>query len=368
MMDFAAKDTMSTRERSMAMIAGESIDRVPFVPFATGVTAKLLGMDRGELYRNPEKAFAAGLHLMKVYPWMNARPTYGWADRGAWEFGGKIIWPDGDRYPAPCSVPAINGPGEVDSLSDPDPAKAGMIPLVNRFNVISRELGFPASLPGGTPTTLSAGIVGRANFLRWLIKYPEAVHKLQRKATDFILRVAERTIEKHGAENCGLFCAVPMESNQLISAPMFEAFAKPYIIEIMDYYASEGVKSVVVHLCGDHTANLAHWKDVPLPRRTVFSIGHEMDLERTGEAIGRDHILAGNINNGILHKGTPGEVFEEVSRCLDAGMKHPGGFVLMPACELPPDTPLENVEAIARALYEHGYHCAAPSPAPAGVR
>lgn len=356
MADFAARDTMSAGERLGALIAGQSIDRVPFVPFAVGFSAKICGIDRGELYRDPDKAFRAGLSLMKAYPWMNIKPAYGWADRGPWEFGGKIIWPDKDRYPAPCSEPVISRPEEVDSLPDPDPATAGMTPLVDRFNDISRKNGFTASLPGGTPTTLSAGIVGRENFLRWLIKYPEAVHKLQRKVTRFMLRVAERTIRKYGAKNCGLYGGVPMESNQLMSVRMFEFFAKPYIRQIYDYYESEGVKNIVVHLCGDHTRNLIHWKDIPLPRRTIFSIGEEMNLERTGENIGRDHILAGNIHCGILNKGTPEEVFLEVRRCLEAGRKHPGGFVLMPACELPPATPEENIEALASALFEYGYY------------
>lgn len=347
---------MQPRERFLALIAGQSIDRVPFIPSSTGFSGRVFGIDRGELYRNPEKAFAAGLNLMKRYPWMNVRPTYGWADRGAWEFGGNVVWPDGNRYPAPCSVPAVRKPEEVDSLPDPDPAIAGMNPLVARFNAVSRAHGFPASLPGGTPTTLSAGIVGRAKFLGWLIKYPEAVHRLQRKATDFIIRTAELTIKKYGAQNCSLFCAVPMESNQLISAPMFESFAKPYIQEILDYYASQGLKNVVVHLCGDHTANLVHWRDMPLPPRTIFSIGHEMDLTRTGEFIGKHHILAGNINNGILHKGTPEEVMEETRRCLEEGKRHPGGYILMPACEFPPDTPFENVEALAEALLRDGYY------------
>jgi uroporphyrinogen decarboxylase len=37
-------------------------------------------------------------------------------------------------------------------------------------------------------------------------------------------------------------------------------------------------------------------------------------------------------------------------------MKHTGGYILMPSCELPPDTPLENIEAVAQALYEYGYY------------
>ncbi len=357
MVDFERKDTMSSKERLMALISGNPTDRFPFIPFSSGFSARIYGIDRGEFYRNPEKAFAAGIHLMKTYPWMNSRPGYGWAERGAWEFGGKVEWPDNNRFPAPTSLDSvIKTPEDVDSLPDPDPETAGMNPLVDRFNAISRSHGFPASLPGGTPTTLSAGIAGRTNFLKWLILYPEAVHRLQHKVTEFIMRTAGDTIKKYGAANCGVMCGVPMESNQLISPRTFEMFSKPYIQKILGYYRSEGVRSVMVHLCGDHTGNLTHWADIPLPSRTIFSIGHEMDLEKTGQFLGKDHILAGNMNNAVLQMGSYQEVFEEAKRCLNIGMKHPGGFILMPACELPPDTPLENIEAVAEAVFEYGYY------------
>lgn len=360
MIDFRGRDSMSAKERMAALAAGQPIDRVPFMPFALCFAARIGGMDRGEVFRHPEKAFAVGMNLLEVYPWMNGKPAYGWGDRGAWEFGGNIVWPDGDSYAGPWSDPIIASPEEVDALPSPDPETAGMVPLQDAFNRICREHGFTASLPGGTPTTISSSIVGRENFLRWMVKYPEVVHKLQRKSTDFVLRCAERTIAKYGAQNCGVYAGVPMESNQLISASMFETFAKPYIREIFDCYTSAGVKNITVHLCGDHRANLPHWKDIPLPRRTIFSIGDEMDLERTGEAIGIDNILAGNVNCSMLCAGSPEEVFAEVKRCLEAGRKHAGGFVLMPACELPPDTPLENMEALAAALFQYGYYRSSP--------
>ena len=31
-------------------------------------------------------------------------------------------------------------------------------------------------------------------------------------------------------------------------------------------------------------------------------------------------------------------------------------LLILPACEFPPDTPLENVDALADALFEYGYY------------
>lgn len=355
--ELSRRDSMTPGQRMAALVKGGKPDRVPYVPFAGSFSATVAGIDRGQYYRDPKNAFQAGLKLMEVYPWMNTRPGYGWAERGAWEFGGEIIWPDGNRYPAPVSFdPVITRPEEVEDLPDPDPATAGMMPLVARFNELSRSKGFPASLPGGTPTTLTAGIVGRDTFLKWLLRHPDAVHAVQRKVTDFIIRAAIKTIRTYGAENCTLFSGVPMESNQLISPQMFETFCKPYIKELFDFYADAGVTKVTVHLCGDHTLNAVHWKDVTLPDRTIFSIGHEMDIEDTGGVVGSNHIVAGNMNNAIIQNGTPEEVRAEARRCLESGKRHPGGFVLMPACGFPPDTPLENVEAIAQGLLDCGFY------------
>ncbi len=357
MIDFSTKDTMSARDRLMGLAAGEPIDRVPFNPFSLGFSAKLYGVDRGEFYRNPDLAFEAGLNLLQQHPWVNTRPAYSWADRGAWEFGGEIRWPDENRYMAPYSAgPVVTRPEDVASLPDPDPETAGMNPLVERFNARSREMGLPASLPGGTPTTLSSAIVGKSDLLRWMLRYPDHVHMLQRKVTDFIIQSAKRTISQYGAENCSVMCGVPMESNQLISPRVFESLCKPYIQEIMGFYVSEGVKAVMVHLCGDHTLNLPHWADIPLPKRAIFSIGGEMGMRETSDFLGKEYILAGNLSNAVLQAGTKEQVVQEMRRCLREGMRHPGGFILMPECEIPPDTPPETMDIIAEVLFNEGYY------------
>ncbi len=354
--DFGSRDYLSPKDRMQSLLLGDPIDRVPFVPFASGLSARFYSIDRGMFYRNPEIAFAAGRHLMNAFPWMNVRPSYGWADRGAWEFGGKIIWPDDNRYAAPGSKAIITEPDEVDRLPDPDLDSAGMLPLVDRFNAISRRHGFPASLPGGTPTTFSAGIVGRCRFLEWLIRYPTAVHRLQRKVTDFLIRAADRTIRTYGPENCSLFCGVPMESNQLISPAAFAEFAWPYMREIFSFYKAAGIRAVVLHLCGDHTGNLGQLLELTLPDRTIFSIGNEMDLTKTSRAIGEAFILGGNIDTRLLHSGSFDAVVAAAKTCLQQGKAHPGGFILMPSCELPPDMPLASIQAVATALFEEGYY------------
>ena len=93
MIDFKARDTMTPRARLTALLAGQGIDRVPFMAFAIGFAARTGGIDLGELFRNPDKAFAVGMNLLEAYPWINGKPAYAWADRGAWEFGERSSGP-----------------------------------------------------------------------------------------------------------------------------------------------------------------------------------------------------------------------------------------------------------------------------------
>ncbi|MDR1648903.1 MAG: hypothetical protein LBR71_01470 [Synergistaceae bacterium] len=351
------KDRMAPSERMKGLLAKTPIDRVPFDPRARGLAARLHGVDRGVFYRNPQVAFDAGLRLLELYPWMNTGPTYGWVDIGTWEFGGDVVWPDGDRYAAPgVGSPVVKTPDDVDKLPVPDPLTAGMNGLLHQFNEIRVGHGMSAVLPAATPTNHSIGACGAGNFLRWMLKYPGAIHKLQRKVTDFILATSKYVIDTYGAGKCTVFPGLPNESNQLLSPGMFEEFCLPYIKELIGYFRDRGVVSMGVHLCGDHTGNLCFWKDVPLTPRSIFFIGNEMDIEKSAEVIGPDHIIAGNISNAILQRGTPKDVYDDAVRCLKAGMKHPGGFLLMPACEIAANLPLENLDAIADALYDHGFY------------
>ena len=351
------KDRLNNKERMAGLMKKTPIDRVPFALSAAGLSSRYYGVSRGDYYNYPEVGYQCSVYFGKLFPWMNVSRAYGWADRGAWEFGGEITWPYSELEPAPRSLhPVINTPEEALNWPDPDPLTAGMFPRLYRFQRMCRREGLPVPLAEASPTHMSSGAVGSARFMRWMLREPEAVHAMQRKGADLIKKVAAITMDKYGPENCSLFSPHPAESNQLISPALFEKFCLPYIKELFDFYLQAGVRQILVHLCGNHTGNLKYWLEMDLPERTMFSIGHEMDLENTSRALGERYVLAGNISNAILQAGSPEEVYETVKNCLLTGKKHPGGYVLMPACEIAPGTPEENLEAIEAAIYDYGFY------------
>ena len=350
-------DKMTARERIKALILNQPIDRVPFIPFFLGYLALNNGLKLYDFFTEPHVAFKAGIKTMKAYPWASIRPAYDWADHGAWEFGGKIGWPETDERMTPFTPePLIREPGEVNSLPEPDPLETDWFRHFSTFNEICIQHGFSAQLPSASIMSPMSSILGGTRLMKWMIKHPEAVHRLAEKVLRFNAKVARITLEKYGAKNCGATTQVPLESNHLLSPNAFEEFCLPYITKLHALYLDSGVRTTMIHLCGDHKRNLKYWKKVPVPERAIFSIGDDMDLKETGDFFGKKFILAGNMSTTILQFGTKAEIKEEARRCLEQAKGRPGGFILMPACEWPPMAPPENLEAVREALMEYGFY------------
>ncbi|MBW2342971.1 MAG: hypothetical protein JRF53_02945 [Deltaproteobacteria bacterium] len=348
---------MTAKERLKALILNEPIDRVPFMPFGVSWYAVDNGISLYDFFTRPNIAFQAGEATMRKYPWANIRPVYGWADHGAWEFGGKISWPKGDLTMTPYTPePLISKPEELDQLRESDPPKTEWYRLRSSFNEICIRKGYSALLPSGSIMAPLASILGIENLLKWMVKYQDAFYVLADKVLNMNLKIAQVTLEKYGAMHCSVMTDLTLEGNSVISPEAFKKFCLPYIVKFHDFYLDSGVRAVMLHLCGDHEGNLKYWEGVPLPERAIFSIGDAMDLEQTGNILGEKYIIAGNISTTTLQIGTKEDVKQEVSRCLRQAKERPGGFILMPACEYPPMAPAKNFEAIREALMEYGFY------------
>ncbi|MDY6972841.1 MAG: uroporphyrinogen decarboxylase family protein [Thermodesulfobacteriota bacterium] len=349
-------DKLDQSERMMALMANQGLDRVPVMPFALGYTAKISGMTLKEFYMQPEKAFRAQGLAAELHGYDGTGPSYMFLDWEGWEFGGEMKFPESYKQGGPTLAKSpVEKPEDVENLRMPNPrTSTNAVPLFLQAGRMLREMGFPATLSIGSPTNAAAAIVGKDKMLRWYLKEPELVHAVMRKATDFILATAHYFIDEFGSENCAATEGLPLDSNLLISSQTFKKFSYPYIKEIHERLLAKGVNSFFIHLCGDHTANLPYWRDIPLPPRSVISIGSQTDIEATAKAFGENHIVAGNVPTSVLQTGSPEDVMEACRVCIEKGKDLPGGFILMPECEMPPLAPPVNVHAMLKAAREYG--------------
>jgi uroporphyrinogen decarboxylase len=79
-----------------------------------------------------------------------------------------------------------------------------------------------------------------------------------------------------------------------------------------------------------------------------------MDLVKIMENFGDNCVVAGNVDPSVIQCGTTEQVYELTGQCIEKGKRAPGGYMLMPGCELPPKAPPYNVYMMKKAIDRFG--------------
>jgi len=350
------KDRMGSVERIKAMLNRQPVDRVPFFSFAQGFSTLNVGYPIADYYRDPERSVYA---LKKTEEQYNYAPItlYGYAAFCAWEFGGELKWPEGEFSQAPATTRyPVNSLEEIDSLEIPKIEEAGgFIPLFTQFSEIHEKYPGYYLIGIEAPFVGSGNICGVTNLTRWIIKAPEAVHKILRKVTDFKIELVRYLAKKFGTEKMLPWVGDATASNVIISPKMFQEFAMPYTKELHENILDAGYKHIVAHICGEQTKNYPYWAQIPMGDPGLISVSHEVDLNTAIKYFPNDIIL-GNINPSVIQAGTADEVYGLAVECLKKGMKAPAGFMLAPGCELPAKAPPYNVWTCMKAIDDFGWY------------
>ena len=84
----------------------------------------------------------------------------------------------------------------------------------------------------------------------------------------------------------------------------------------------------------------------------LYSVGNAIDMEEAIKGLQEDSIIFGNIDPaGILRNSTPDIVKAETKTLMERCCKYPN-FVIASGCDIPPQTPLENMDAFFEAVDE----------------
>ena len=79
-------------------------------------------------------------------------------------------------------------------------------------------------------------------------------------------------------------------------------------------------------------------------------------LKKTREVFDGKVAFGGNVDPvGMMQQGTPEDVASAYEQCIADAVGAKGGFILMPGCELPLSTPMENLKAMCLTAKNHRY-------------
>jgi uroporphyrinogen decarboxylase len=189
------------------------------------------------------------------------------------------------------------------------------------------------------PFSLTGILMGMSNAVKNILLRPDLIHKVMELSTEFAITYA-RELEKSDAD----YILILEPTAVSLSPHQFRDFVFPYL----DGIFSSLKKKTILHICG----RSSHLLDEVSKLRDLFgmSLDTHVDLKQAHRRL-RKYVI-GNISTTLLSQGTLTEIQKAVTDLLNM-MKSTDEFILGSGCDLPPDTPLENISHMIMVSREH---------------
>ncbi len=205
------------------------------------------------------------------------------------------------------------------------------------------SIGLPEEVIKGAyvtgPYSLAGLIMGAEEAAMATIMEPDKLTALCEFATEKIEEYI-RLLISAGAQ---IICI--LEPTAVMLGPeQFEQFSSGFVRHINDSFKYADV-ATVYHTCGNTMHLIGKMVESKVDAISLDSPDAGVDLPRIAGLVDGEVILIGNINpTGHIFKSNPGAVQKEVTQLLQAMDPYPN-FVLSTGCDLPQETPIDNISA-----------------------
>lgn len=254
-------------------------------------------------------------------------------------FGAKVLF-------TPNEVPSVVGrllqsKDDVERLPLPL-LSAGRIPEYLKANLLAaRNITQKPVLAGCIgPFSLAGRLYGLSEFMQLCFTDRTTAETLLMKCADFIDLYLEAL---KGTSVSGVVMAEPAAG--LLSQEDCMRFSTRYIRPMVRHLQGDDFL-IVLHNCG----NQGHCTRAMVESEALaLHFGNKADMREVIGDMPSDVLAMGNLDPVTVFKeGTPESVFRATSDLLLAMRGHKN-FVLSSGCDMPPHTPLENIDAFFRA-------------------
>ena len=131
---------------------------------------------------------------------------------------------------------------------------------------------------------------------------------------------------------------------------MFKKTVYPYYLKYAELKEHKETP-VLVHICGKAGQRVELIRDFGAK---FFSVDYMVDLDDMLDKCEGKMVMVGNINPaGVMLEGTPDEVYNDTMSILEKAAAHNGRTIPCTGCELPADSPLENILALSKAAEDY---------------
>ncbi|HLA40374.1 MAG TPA: uroporphyrinogen decarboxylase family protein [Candidatus Glassbacteria bacterium] len=349
---------LSGRERLLAAVEQRKIDRPPLFFRADPIRADSLCRQLGlASHADLPKHFGSdALHVEPVFRQDATRP--GESEDIFYDIFGnrwrKIT--SGDSFTNKVEAPALAGAeneSDLDRITWPNAEILDETACVERARQAA-ESGL--AVYGGVWASIFTGsryLLGEEDYLSALVANPSLISALVARLTDCYLGL-NRAYFDLCAQHIDIFyfgSDFGIQGGLFISPAMFRTFYKPHLARLAAQAKSYGLK-VMYHTCGAVSEIIEDLIDCGIDILDPVQVSAAgMAPEELGRRFkGRICFHGGISTQTLLPVATPEKVYAVTRATIE--QLGPGGYIVAPDQDMIGDVPLENIEAMLRAVRE----------------
>lgn len=186
---------------------------------------------------------------------------------------------------------------------------------------------------------------GMENSLTDFYLYPDEVHRLYQKLTDFYCRILERAKELYDVDGVFTSDDIGMQTGPFFSLEIFRTFFKPYYKQMIDKAHELGMH-FWLHACGNIECFMEDFIEIGLDVIHPIQKYTMDEREIVKKYGGRICFLVGFDVQQIIPFGTPDEVRKEARYLIDTFKREDGRFMMTMGNGSTTDWKKESIEAL----------------------
>lgn len=332
------------KDRIRAAFKREYADRVPIYPITGRFNARISGITMREFLTEPAKMAQAILNYHEMFN-PDICLVIGDLLYEVEAMGTEVEFPEDSLCKEKSHL--LEDKTNLAKLEVPDPKKDGRLPdfleVCQRVSSVVKDSNVSGIACG--PWQIAILLRGAEQLIRDTFSDPDFVHELMK----FTSQVAERFIMAQREVGIGPSFSEAACSINLISPSIYRNFVLPYHKAIVNHCKEKKV-GLAMHICGYIDPIM---EDVVSTGVTAISVDEASSLKKMIEAAKGKAVVIGNVGIGLFLEGTKGQMEEAVKNCIEVAAKD-SGYILASGCELPENSPIENVRNFFEAGYKYG--------------
>ena len=330
---------MNSYERLFARMAGKPVDRVPNNCIIMGFGAKYIGASYREFVTDYKVLTEAAIRCREDFD-IDILSAITDPMREAEGFGATVVFPENGVPYAP--VPFVSDIEDISKVKVYHPESCrrtyDRILAVQRMaEYAKKECAVQGWVEGAFAEACDLRDINE--MMLDIIQEPEASKELLEICTEQAIKFAVAQI-RAGADIIGVGDA----ATSLIGPTLYEEFGLPYEKRIIEAIHREGAKAKL-HICGNINPM---FEPILSSGADIIDCDWMVDFRRANMEFGNKASFCGNFDPvAILLEGSTRDVADAVLKCLEESSST---TIISAGCEVPNETPLENLKMVAEML------------------